>query len=116
MELSCIRFELEDLSFCRLFGIQNQNPDYKRNYYGLGCTTPELVYQIPNYEFCFTPNLNLNPKNYFHTDLHDNYPYQVKIGETPPAEVRFREDELKKRWKVNTDINRELIHNSTLYN
>ncbi len=36
-ELSCNRFEFDTIENCRLLGIHNEDLQYNRIYYGLGC-------------------------------------------------------------------------------
>lgn len=103
LELSCLRFELESISFCRKFGKATENPLYKRNYYGLGCTLPRFVNELDQYEFKFSPILNSDPKNYFHCDIYDNFGYNIEIGEAKSAEINYRIEKLKEKWKVNED-------------
>jgi len=102
-ELSCLRFELETIDFCRKFGKTNENPAFNRNYYGLGCTSPKLVKQLPDYVFKFSPSLDTIPPNFFHCDIYDEYSYEPEIGQAKSAQTNFRIDALKARWKVNTD-------------
>jgi hypothetical protein len=115
-ELSCIRFELDDLRFIRLFGEVTQDPNYDRNYYGLACTKPIKINQLEEYKLKFTPDINRELKNYFHTDLYDNFTYIEEIGIAAPAEVRYRADILKKIWNVNPDVNESLTHETVLAN
>lgn len=103
-ELSCIRFEFENLEFCRIFGVNNQNPQYKRNYYGLACTNAEaIIHNLNGYDLKFTPILDSLPKNYFHCDIYDNIKVSSQIGVANNAEINARTDELKKKWKVYHD-------------
>jgi hypothetical protein len=105
-----MRFELENIDFCRKFAKQNENPANKRNYYGLACTMPKLINELPDYEFKFSPDLKSTPPNYFHCDIYDNFFYKTEIGQAKPAEMNLRIEQIRLKWKVNEDTNDALKH------
>ena len=103
MELSCSRFELEDLDYCRVLGRQNEDPTNDRVYYGMGCTEVSYIKGLNNYSIAFTPLTSTNPKNYFHCDIFDEQIVPNQIGVANPAVVNFRRDEFKGIWEFYKD-------------
>jgi hypothetical protein len=103
MELSCLRFELENLNNCRILGRANEDTTHDRAYFGVGCTEVSHIGELSNYSIAFTPFLTSNPKNYFHTDIYDNQMTPTQIGVANPADVNFRKEEFKGIWESYKD-------------
>ncbi len=103
MELSCSRFELENLDYCRSLGRRNEDPTNDRVYYGMGCTEVSYIKALSNYSIAFTPLTSTNPKNYFHCDIFDEQMVPNQIGVANPAAVNFRRDEFKGIWESYRD-------------
>lgn len=103
MELSCSRFELEDLNYCRVLGRHNEDQANNRVYYGMGCTEVSCIRELHKYSITFTPFLSTNPKNYFHCDIYDEHGPPNQIGVANQANVNFRRDEFKGIWEFYKD-------------
>lgn len=103
MELSCLRFELEDLENCRIIGKANENNAYDRVFFGLACTEVCQIKKLNNYSLFFTPIISNMPKNYFHTDIYDDLIISGEIGVANSAEVNLRKEELRKIWEPYKD-------------
>jgi hypothetical protein len=114
MELSCTRFELDSLEYCRFLGRHYEDSAYDRTYYGFGCTTVALIKQLATYDLIFTPKLNIVPKNYFHSDVYDGSyaPGQTQMGVANLASVNYQKDIFAQIWKPFRDS--EIISSKTI--
>ncbi len=102
-ELSCSRFEFESIESYRALGKHHEDPNYKRNYYGLACTVVSYVEKLEGYKFRFTPILNKNPKNYFHCDIYNGYSDFSQTGVANSADKNYRIELLKSKWNPYQD-------------
>ena len=93
--------EIDKLDRLRSFGNSNQNPKYKRNFYGFGCTS---VYKIFNceeaYSLKFTPDY---PINISHCDIYDDKTSLVISGEAMDARINYRKEQFIKIWSAHED-------------
>jgi hypothetical protein len=103
MELSCSRFELENLAHCRTLGKHYQDTKNDRAYYGIGCTQASHIRQLNDYSIAFTPILKSNPKNYFHCDVYDNGGAINQNGIANSSQVNYRRDLFKDIWVAYKD-------------
>src|SRR5882757_8815005 len=55
-ELSVNRFEIDNVENLRILGKHLEDPNYKRNYYGLACTSVSNLSFYSKYKLRFTPN------------------------------------------------------------
>src|SRR6266700_7075308 len=97
-ELSVNSFEIEQIEYLRILGNHFQEPVYKRNYYGLACTSISVLSSSPKYKILFTPKLTNKPKNYSHCDIYDLLLYIPQPGVAKPPEVNLQLDTFKKTW------------------
>lgn len=100
VELSCVRFEFEEIENCKIIGKSSEDPKFKRNFYGLGCTSVFLIKTFKEHKLAFTPVLgNDKLQNPFHTDVINTDLIPVK-GIAATAEENFYKDNFIKIWKV----------------
>jgi hypothetical protein len=114
--LSCRRFEFDTISEARDFGKKTENPKYKRNFYGYGCTKVSYIEIQKDYSLYFTPIYSDDPKNIFHCDIYDNNPISTKAG-VANARITFKKELFKKIWRPNKDsenISKEDIQPPTI--
>lgn len=101
-ELSCNRFEMEDITHCHFIGKINVPPDKK--YLGFACTTVSAVKENPNYSFFYSPMFNKEIYlNYSHSDVYDNSLPGVpkhELGEALTSKVNLDREVFIKKWKV----------------
>jgi len=111
-ELSCSKFEFESIESYRVLGKYYEDSAYKRNYYGLACTSVLHVQNLVDYKFRYTPILNKDPKNYFHCDIYDEYIDPSQTGVANSADRNYKIELLKSKWRAYQDngiFNKELI-------
>jgi hypothetical protein len=101
-ELSCIRFEFDKLIRFRILGRAYENPQQKRAYYGIGCTSVELIRQDAVLTLAFTPKFDQSPPIPYHVDIYDNTP-PMADGRANTAEMNLRRDTFKEAWRVYED-------------
>lgn len=92
-----------------MLGKLRSQPEYKRNYYGIACTTIEKIKSL-NYSAAFTPIINESPKNYTHTDLYDFFDYQIQVGVANNAEVNLIRHSFKQIWSPHKDEGSDYVH------
>jgi hypothetical protein len=100
-----MRFDFVTLEFCRLFGESTADPSYKRDYFGLACTSVELIRTLNGYGLKYTPDAKSNPPNLFHCDIYDYLASQVNKGVAMPPNLNHRINEFKKLWRPHEHTN-----------
>ena len=103
-ELSCFRFEFTRIKILRKIGKTLADPDFKRNYYGVGVTTIGLLRTLDFVSIAFTPFTSQRVKFYFHADIYDDSnDCQLAKGEAAPAATNLRKDAFAKIWQPRKD-------------
>lgn len=101
-ELSCNRFEIDTIKNCRSLGNKNQDPIYKRNFYGYGCTSVANILNYSEHSLKYTPDY---PSNFSHCDLYDDEMSAIVNEEATDAAVRYRKEQFIKIWLAYEDSN-----------
>lgn len=102
-EVSVTRLDYAGADFCKNFGIQIQNPNFGRGFFGLGVLDGSEIYSTDS-DIVFTPILKPNlPENPYHADIKIGY-FAVK-GEQLPAEFQYKIDKLAQKCRFYEDPN-----------
>lgn len=101
-ELSCNRFEMENIVHCHEMGKINTAP--KKEYFGIACTSVSLIVSNENYSLFYSPMYNKEVHlNYSHSDIYDNGLPGIpkhELGETLTASMLLEREDFVKKWKV----------------
>lgn len=85
-EVSVVRLDYCDETFCKKHGQSIQNPDNKAKYYGLGVLSAEQIRSVEA-DVIYTPEHHL-----YHADITVGY-IPIK-GDTPPPEIKYKMEQM----------------------
>lgn len=102
-ELSCNRFELENIDYCRFLGNHFQDPAQERAYYGIGCTKVSYIKSFDVLTLKYTPSLKNKPLNYSHSDVYHEMENADQQGVANSAQLNVLKDEFIRLWQPYQD-------------
>ena len=98
-EISINRIKYTNVDFCRDLGIEAQNPEFKRSFFGLAEIKTEII-RRNGADVIGTPIESINP---FHGDIIIGH--KMVKGEQPPSEIAEMIRKLTKSAKLHIDPN-----------
>lgn len=96
-EVSVIRIEYCNEQFCKDWGKHIEQFDKKNHYYGLAALITKEIRDL-ECDLEFTPSESTHA---YHADIV--FGYVLKVGDSPPPEIKFKMEELARIARVYKD-------------
>ena len=101
-EISCSRFELQEIEDCRNLALAHAQTA-GTTFVGYACTKISYIQLWPEYSLKMTPNLTEDPPNLFHLDIYNNSDVKTEDGEANKSELNFQREIFKEIWKIHLE-------------